>query len=587
MTLRVSKNKLNSTAGLLKSTVIKNGGIIVLLIIAMLIFCPGFFLATLQDREFRAEDFVNDNPEYLGVLFGACGIISAIFVSIANYISFSYLYKKNSSDVFHALPLTRSGLLIARAGAAFLTVLIPLTVGYVSLLALTAFYPTYVIGTFSQIASAYLMNILCIAFASAFSLIFIICAGSAFDLALSYIGFNSAVLVIGTIISAIASDHLSGYATDYINDILKSVSPIVFCGAGAAEFALGENGKTAYSLLSSGKFITEVIVFTAVMFIGSLILYNHRKAERGGQAYAYKFIYIICSVLAGICGGYLLSRIFIFAADSKEISLIGAITFVAGALLTAVVYGAVTERGFKKFKSALIYGGVSTVAYILILAVIFTGAFGFSKRVPENKDIKIATVRFQNENIELSANGFDKIIALHKAVIDKKADDDMKEEVDTPHTYLNLEYELKGGKTMYREYYIDIPKVENELFALYSGDERFGKMYRAIEDFTESTIDLDVQRYDNAEGGDFDGYREYIVSKKQLKTLVDTYRKELDRVGKKAMTGEDAAMQISAYINNSEYKHYAELDLYLCSDFRETIALVDTFELRENVIVEK
>ena len=586
MTLRVSKNKINPTFGLFKSTVLKNSGIIILLVIAMLIFCPGVFLASLQDRALDPKDFVNQTPEYLDILFGSCGILSVIFVSVANYLSFSYLYKKNSSDVFHALPLTRSGLLLARAGAAFVTVLIPVTVGYISLFVLTAFYPTYVIGSFHQIASAYIMNIICMAFACAFSLIFILCAGSAFDLVLSFAGFNSALLVIGMIINSLADDYLTGYSDIYMTDIMRFISPIVFCGAGATEFAMGEAGKVPYSLISSAGFVTELLAITAVFFIASIILYNHRKTERGGQAYAYKFIYIICSVLAGICGGYLLSRIFIFASDAKDISFISAITFIAGALITSVIYGAVTERGFKKFKSALVYGGFSAVAYIIILAVIFTGAFGFSKRVPEAKDIKNVYVRFQDENVELSAADCDKVLKLHKAVIDRDADDDMEKEVRTPHTYLFIEYKLSNSSSMRRDYFVDINKVDDEMFALYTSSERFGAMYRDIEDFSDGTIDLSVYRYGKAEGGDFDQNRDYIVSAKQLKMLVDTYRAELQKVGKKILTGENTVMQITACLRDQKTFEGRDLDFSITDDFTETIALIDTFELREDVLGE-
>ncbi len=586
MTLRVSKNKINPTFGLFKSTVLKNSGIIILLVIAMLIFCPGVFLASLQDRALDPEDFVNQTPEYLDILFGSCGILSVIFVSVANYLSFSYLYKKNSSDVFHALPLTRSGLLLARAGAAFVTVLIPVTVGYISLFVLTAFYPTYVIGSFHQIASAYIMNIICMAFACAFSLIFILCAGSAFDLVLSFAGFNSALLVIGMIINSLADDYLTGYSDIYMTDIMRFISPIVFCGAGATEFAMGEAGKVPYSLISSAGFVTELLAITAVFFIASIILYNHRKTERGGQAYAYKFIYIICSVLAGICGGYLLSRIFIFAADAKDISFISAITFIAGALITSVIYGAVTERGFKKFKSALVYGGFSAVAYIIILAVIFTGAFGFSKRVPEAKDIKNVYVRFQDENVELSAADCAKVLNLHKAVIDRDADDDMEKEVRTPHTYLFIEYKLSNSSSMRRDYFVDINKVDDEMFALYTSSERFGAMYRDIEDFSDGTIDLSVYRYGKAEGGDFDQNRDYIVSAKQLRMLVDTYRAELQKVGKKILTGENTVMQITACLRDQKTFAGRDLDFSITDDFTQTLALIDTFELREDVLGE-
>lgn len=571
MTLKASKNKLNPAVGLLGFTISKNIGIIILMVIGILIFCPGLLLATFQNVTFKQQNFDAGRPEYLNMVFGFCGVLSAIIITIANYINFSYLYKKSSSDVFHALPLTRTKLLISRAAASFISVLIPLTIGYLSLYMLTAFYPSYALGTFSQIASAYLVNVISVIMVSAYSLIFIVCAGSAFDLVLSYVGFNVAVLVIGSIISSVSDKYLSGYSTENTNAIMKTLSPLVFCGMSAEDFAFPESG-AGYFLSQNGGFLLKVSAFAVIFLIASIILYNYRKSERGGQAYAYKFIYIICSVLAGICGGYLLSRIFILPGPSKnsDLSIVGIISFIAGALITTVVYGAVTDRGFKKFRKSLIYGAASVVLYFAVIAVVFSGAFGFSGRVPEIKNIEKAILSFNSENIELSSQSSEKLTALHKAIIDREADDDVYDTVDTPHTYLNLTYELKDGSKMSREYFVDIKKIDDELFALYSGKERFAQIYSDIDNMGSRMVYLDVEKYENYET------TTYAISKDQLKALVDTYKNELPRVGKKVLSNEENIVRLQAY-SHDQYYEGAPFYVELTDDFTDTIALMENF----------
>ena len=385
MTLKVSKNKTSPALGLLRSTLAKNTGIIILMSIAMLIFCPGIFLTTLNGMSFRAQEYTS--PSMLNVFYGVTALISVMLVCVSNFVNFSYLYKKSSSDIFHSLPLTRTGLLFSRLSAGIIEVLLPVTIGYIAFSALSAFYPQYVMGTFSQIASAYFVNVLYMLASSAFSVVFIICAGSAFDLILSFFGFNVAVLVVGGIINALCERYLTGYPA-FNTAILRALSPIYYLGEKGITFAYTDN----YSLSSSFDTVFAAIEFTVVFSLLSALLYNFRKAERSEQAYAYKFIYIICGILAGICGGYALSEIFVLSADTKELSVIGLVSFVLGAVITAVVYGAVTERGFKKFKRSIILGGVSVLAYGIIAVIIATGAFGYKNRIPEENKI-ISSIR--------------------------------------------------------------------------------------------------------------------------------------------------------------------------------------------------
>ncbi|MBO4692800.1 MAG: hypothetical protein J5659_00185 [Clostridia bacterium] len=574
MMLKVSKNRLCPASGLFRFSISKNAGIIILMTIGMLIFCPGFLLASFQNFTFRPQDY--NNPEYLSVFFGVCGVISSVIITIANYISFCYLYKKSSSDVFHALPLTRIRLLLSRAAASFVSVLIPLTVGYLSLWALTAFYPSYALGTFGQIASAYIINILCIITVSAYTLIFIVCAGSAFDLVISFAGFNVAVLAIGSIISSIADRHLTGYSSENINQILKNISVLVYCGSGAVEFALGEKS-APFSLAENSEFIFKTLLFAAIFLAVSVVLYNHRKSERAEQAYAYKFLYAVCSVLAGICGGFLLSRIFILTGDADDISIIGGISFIAGALITTVVYGAVTDRSFKKFRSSLVFGAVSTVIYVIILSIIINGALGFGKKVPELKDIKETYVSFGAENLTVGGNGSKKVIALHKAIIEKNADDDTQKEVETPHTFVNIVYTLNDGDRIARQYFADIEKVQNELFTIYSGEERFKALDNAIE-CMKGKIYLDFDENEDNKT------TTYIVSKEQLVALTQIYKNELLSGDKSVVNGDRNVFRILAYSYSSgEYYDGSNFDISLTNDFPETVAFINTFQVADEL----
>ena len=572
MTSRALKTKKSPVLGLLRASLSKNTGSIILLSVAMLIFCPGFLLAALSRMSFRPEDYYDMMPEMLNAVYGVTTVLSCILVCIGNYVNFAYLYKKSSSDVFGALPLTRGGMLFSRAAAAFIGVLIPVTIGYTALAFLTVHYPTYVIGTVGQIASAYLVNVLLMLTFSGFSLIFIICAGSGFDLVLSFCGFNLAALVTATVLHSLCNSYLSGYSDSYIG-FLSVMSPIYYLAERGVFFADG-----GYSLKGSGDILFGIIKCAAIFHALAPLLYRFRKAERGEQAYAYKFIYVICGVLAGICGGYALSEIFVFAADRKSYSVIGFISFTAGALITTVVYGAVTDRGFKGFKRAMAIGAVSAAVYGMAAIIILSGAFGFETRLPAADKVTAATVRFDDTVIEFT--DAKDVIALHKAIIDKRADDEYKDTVESPHTYVNIEYELKGKREMLREYFVDETKIKRELFKVYSSDNRFDYIEKTV---SGATYKIDV--WGDYCIGDESVTLNGSVNKEGTRKLIDTYKRELKAVGEEIFSAEKQTKQVASVNiivenNTGSYGIY----IYTTEDFPETNAILSTFTVSDSDI---
>lgn len=566
MTLRASGNKINPTLGLLRTTLNKNIGSIVLLSVAMLIFCPGLLLAVLSQTRFDPADY--STPDALNSVYGVTVALSCIFVCIANYVNFSYLYKKSSSDVFGALPLTRTGLLFARAAAGFIGILIPVTIGYIALAFLNIPYPAYAIGTIPQICSAYLMNILLMLAFSGFSLIFIVCAGSGFDLALSFGGFNIAVLATGAIIHGLCSSYLSGYSEEFTG-FLRVLSPIYYLVERSVLFADGN-----YTLKGAGDIVFGIVKYALAFFIAAPLLYRFRKAERGEQAYAYKFIYVICSVLAGICGGYALSEMFVFAADKAEYSAIGFLAFAAGAIITSVVYGAVTDRGFKGFRQSMAIGGVSVVIYGVVAAVILSGAFGFEKRLPAQNDITEATVVF--EDVDVTFKNPEYALALHKAIIEKGADEEYRDDVVDPHTTVQITYKLDGNKEMLREYFIKLSTLKRELFSIYSSDERFEKMGKTINETKTGKLNIwgDYATGKEDEFLDVSG----TVTKAEAENIIAVYRKELNELGEdvfdeKSQKNKVADIRIEIQIDN----YYDDVSIYTTDKFEKTNEIIRGF----------
>lgn len=562
MMLRESKNKMSPTLGLLRATFIKNTGIVILLSVAMLILCPGFFITVLSKTDLKPENYFS--PDALNILYGVTTAVSCLFVCIGNYVNFSYLYKKSSSDVFGALPLTRTGMLFARATATFLGVMIPVTIGYAALAFLSIPYPAYVTGTLSQIASAYLVNLLLMLAFSGFSLIFIICAGSGFDLIISFGGFNVACLITGAILNSLCDKYLSGFSENFLG-FLRTLSPVYYLAERALNFADAE-----YAIKGSAYILLGILKYAAAFFIIAPVLYNFRKAERGEQAYAYKFIYVVCGVLAGICGGYALSQMFILAADSMEYSLIGFVSFATGALITTVVYGAVTDRGFKGFKHALAIGGVSVIVYALIAVIITTGAFGFEKRVPEAKDVANVKVGFKTEYVEIK--NVEAVTALHGAIVEKDADDKEEETVDSSHEGVRIDYKLKDGGEMNRAYFVKTSAVKKELFDVYSSDEWFAKAEKLANAAKDGK--LSVNGYYNV-NTDEDELLGGEVSRNDFKKIISVYRKELNALGEEFFTEEQQTGTVADVSFEAETeKNYETFGITTTSRFPETNKLL-------------
>ncbi len=540
MMLRTYLHKLGAGYGLFHSTTIKNLGIMILLSIGMLLYCPGYILATGQfpvlENEFISEPFILEFSFYL-ITFGAVAA-----VMLVNIINFMFLYQKRSSDVFHALPLTRITLLISRAASSFVTVLVPVIIGYAAHIGLTLSYGPMLTGTINQILSCLLITVILMLVFLSMSMFFIVCAGSAFDLVISFGGSTVALMLLSVILDEAATSFIIGYSSNLHEKILEFLSPVYYCLYGASNFA-----DSTYQLFTyqNGMFIIRCVIYMALFFVLSGVLYNRRKAERGGQAYAYKFIFVICAFLASICGGFLLGTI--FASDYNEITF-WIFAFI-GAIVTAIVYGAVTNRGFKRFKESAVIGACSIALLLVSVLVMRFGFFGFASKTPKAEKVERVVLIVSGETIEYKNPKT--VIDIHKRLSKKdyllRGYEVTFENIES----ITFEYELENGKELVRYFRAPQSKAGNMVWEILKSDERFDSIIENTRFFEQT--DINVEYWNSLK----EANQSERITIEQFKDFLENYKKDLQSISYSQYVNIESEFYFSWEKNNGDnYEGY-------------------------------
>ncbi len=563
MMLKTSSNKVNPATSMLGFTIRKNIGIIVLVTIGFLLFCPCYTIIDLTEFEAEKSEIAALLSAWSKAFSLFCSIICGLMVIALNLLNFSFMYRRNASDFTDSLPITRVELYLSKTLAGYVLSLIPAFISLLSLGVLTVVYgtPKLLTGIFLNMCYIALTT----AFSSALSMIFIVASASIFDFLISYVAVNGGLLVAGIIISDMLYNLLLGYSNNSMNEIFKVVSPIyyVFVTFGLHLF---DNSADWITVGYIAKCFAMILVFS----VFSILLYKRRKTESSGNAFAYKFLYYICAFIISYCASYALGMIF---ANGNCLNLDFFIFALIGALICSVVYGAITFRGFKTVKKSLIIGFVSFAVCVASIFAIKLDLTGFNKRIPSKDEIKSVTVEYLSDEIEFTNPDFP--ISFHKKLVDQK--DTLLQTNDNYDGFshsIGFTYKLKNGSTVRRLYSVYVDKTKDELSKLLKSEERFESISKTLKRTKPATVSF----YSSAENGEYI-INECFLTLDETQKLLEIYKSEAQKEKQQVLSFGNYCSYNIYWSSGSRY--YSIGDLYFDKNYTECAKYIETLNLKE------
>lgn len=558
MILRTSSNKtINPSFNMFKFTLRRNLGGLLLITACALLISPGYSLMKIRETVENMGYSSYDVGYFIRLMF-YCGTFAGCAISVIfNIINFSFLYQKRSVDVFLSFPLTRFEMISSRFFAGLVLSIIPVTVGYLGLLGILLFYPPAV-GSIGTLSVYLLYSLLSILICSAFSLIFLVCAGNAFDFILSFFGINIGIIGISLMVSYTLQQTVYGYdESGSENFILKYGSPFSFIIRSIKNYLDNPSGKAVE------LFVIKAIILSVIFYVIACALFYRRKSEKSGESYAFRFIYYASSIVYSVCGAFIIGILF----ESEVATLKFVITAVLGALIFCIAYGAISNRGFKTVKKSALLGIISS---LMIISVILGGhfdIFGVVKKVPAKEDIKSASINFSGLNIEIK--DFDIVTSLHKEItLDKNIerlsqhnDGDIRDTID-------INYKLKSGNKLFRSYNFVKNAMEDKLLSFY----RSSDFKNAVEE--TATRNSAVGAVIDINGDNL------IIKTEDYKAFVKAYFSDIESADKSLVTSDELFITVQENADYRDYNKNYYFSLPVSDEFTQTENLLNEFVLK-------
>lgn len=446
------------------------------------------YLATKSDTLLNiAEIFL-----VLSFMFSGVAVLAGVLIAMTQ---FSYLHKKYETDTYMSLPLSDKQRFMCDYFSGLLSYIVPVIISQI-LTYLISFGAMYFDSDLKKLSESFDISfataiLQCFAIAIVVMIMFytitavacVIC-GSIFETLSLTVLLNIAIPGIIYLLFFIAFNKVEGVTfIDMLMPLLSKTSPI---GAlvGLA-YHTDKIGDDFFRLLFFSKYLLWILFFSAVYFFVALFLFKKRKAESVSKPYVFKgFYYAIMSCITfGICA--------IIPISFEEL-IIPMIIF---ATVVYLIFEVITNRGFKNFKYSILKNFVTIGACILVIVLLNNPwGFGMGKKIPKLENIQSAKINYvsstsnntdyyllsdnmkytDKEAIEIIYNAHKKYIeksSLKNAFANYSLDYDLGySEIhyyDKVKRAYQIEYTLKNGSTMCREFYfnsdeiLELTKLEN------------------------------------------------------------------------------------------------------------------------------
>ena len=578
MTSKTSSIKRNQAAKLLGATLRKNIGPLILLTVAMLLLCPGFMLKSLQETEtaYLASQ-IRDMDESIIMINTVAGCIAVL---LFNFINFGFLYTKRAGDVFFALPISRASLLFSRALAGFILAAVPVLVSYGAMTVVHLSYGYLVLSGIRTLWCGALLTAVCMLICSAFSLVFLTVAGSTFDLLVSFAAFNIGGVLLVLMYDSLCQDLLTGYLFGDITEAMTYISPAVLCGSAVNDFLY--KGSVASLTSVSVRLWVLMAVWFVLSVVLAVVLFRRRPTEASGGTYAFRFMPLLCGVVVAQIGAFAVGMIF----SDGEIDFIFWLFAVIGALLLAVTFGAVTNRGFKMLKRSFLIGGIAVVIMGAVGLMLKFGGLGYTAKIPEIKNIASVEMTFSGNNdcpasAELATEVHREVLQTVKKPIDEQDELMM----------VQFHYKLKNGSTLNREFLVPrSEKTDRKLLAVTCSKERIESLQRQVDAMEKDAYVTFWQNFNATEERTALSETNIQITRSEARQIMAAYLKDLPKATEKIVFSENGVdgYTMEWWNEDSVMRHdYQSIELRVEPQFTETKAVLTALQLEERALKQR
>lgn len=365
----------------------KNTGMMILFALLLFLANPMILLASLPGwmsgniaawpTESKLQAVSRLYTNFVGGVAPALAVALVLLFALVLCVRlFGYMQNKRSVDLFHALPVERTLMLLGHWCAGMTVIGIPLVLDFLSLHFIGLAYGLSI--TDGRALPVYLALWALLMAAAAFTLCMFmaVCSGTTMDTVLSVLGVNAGYPLLLLSAYAVAGMLLPGYAVN----IADSTAELTAFAPFPAAF-------TAVLKPHSVWFAFWWIAMTVLLLVGSVLLYRRRRSETAEDNFAFPIPKnVIRFLLTGVGG-------LGFGLVLNEIGAGGFFTGVlAGSAAAHLIVEAIYSRGFRHLKKSLIWYAGFAVVFVLFYSVLCTGFFGYDTRVPDASRVESVTV---------------------------------------------------------------------------------------------------------------------------------------------------------------------------------------------------
>ena len=509
--------------------------------------------------------------------FMLTGLVVVGIAALFNGISqFWYLYSPRKIDFYHSLPVKRSRMFWNKTLQSFLFFLIPY-------LAMEFF--TICIGAMRGFFSLHLMKMAFVMLAfhlllyllMYFSVVLVICLtghflmGALLLVAVAAYGPTLSIL-IRLYEGAFYRTCFDGSVSYGITKVLAELtSPVMLAYTFSQKYAEG----------SCGNLLLFVILLTAVLGILGFYTFVHRKSERTGLAFVYKWAGMIVRFLVVVPTGLGVGMIFYLLPTGSSRIVWWIFGMIFGTLLANGIMGILYYRDYRKFFAHKLQFVISSVCVAVLACVFSFDLTGYDKYIPsydkiENIALGVSQLGYEawsnieikedgtvtmkesdnaggnvvNDNIGISQSIYEVIerITDENEDICKSLSDDVALSTnlwdESGNTVrIPVRYDLKSGSSVYRSYMVSKENVKDLL------EKSFEQGTLKAERYSVLALDnkyLDQVQCDFANGETISLFQDNKAKREQL---VEAFRQDVEEADASVFTGTPCANLMITYAN--------------------------------------